>query len=214
MRLSALLLLLLNIALWYVAAEILDTDTTGAAGSGSLPRVTSLKLTNEGSSGTMSCVELGWFESAEDAERHAERIAGSGSRPYEVFERERALPSLHWVLIPPQPPAVAQSDLRELEARGVDAYLVTEGENRNAISLGLFESREAAISMLEEKKQKNLNAVLAKFTPNQVSYGLSFEVRSDSAREKAEELASAQGTNFDFVEINECKGVAKSENNP
>ncbi|NWN92769.1 hypothetical protein HLV39_14850 [Marinobacter adhaerens] len=219
MRTLAVLVLLLNITLWYVAAHLPESDDKSAAGSGSLPRVTSLKLTGKGGAlspeaATVSCVALGWFESRADAKKLAEGDTGLSSGHYEVFEGEQALPPLHWVLIPPQPHPVAQIELQELEAKGVDAYLVTEGENRNAISLGLFESREAAISMLEEKKQKNLNAVLAKFTRNQVSYGLSFEVRSDSARAKAEELASARGTNFDFIEINECKGLAKSENTP
>ena len=114
------------------------------------------------------------------------------------------LPSFHWVIIPPQPPAVALKQFRDIQRQGIDSYLVTEGENRNAISLGLFESREAAISVLEEKKRQNLNAVLANFPRNQISYALVFKAEPDLVKDVVQAVKTDYGADFDFVEINPC----------
>ena len=81
---------------------------------------------------------------------------------------------------------------------------MTEGENRNAISLGLFESRAAAISVLEEKKRQNLNAILANFPRNQISYALVFKAEPDLAKDLVQAVKTDYGTDFDFVEINPC----------
>ncbi|WP_236744216.1 hypothetical protein [Marinobacter similis] len=81
---------------------------------------------------------------------------------------------------------------------------MTEGENRNAISLGLFESREAAISVLEEKKRQNLNAVLANFPRNQISYALVFKAEPDLVKDVVQAVKTDYGADFDFVEINPC----------
>lgn len=52
---------------------------------------------------------------------------------------------LHWVYLPPfESRAAALDVLRELHSRGVDSFVVAEGEYRNAISLGYFESEESA----------------------------------------------------------------------
>jgi hypothetical protein len=80
-------------------------------------------------------------------------LVGANALPgLSIEEVERSLPPLYWVIIPPQPYDVALNQFRSMQHRGVDSYLVTEGENKNAISLGLFESQNAAISVLEEKK--------------------------------------------------------------
>jgi hypothetical protein len=133
---------------------------------------------------------------------------------FTVEEVERELPPLHWVLIPPQPEDVALRQFRDIQRQGIDSYLVTEGENRNAISLGLFESRESAISVLEEKKRQNLNAVLVNFPRNQISYALSFEAEPELAEELVQAVKADYGSNFDFVEIRPCEGVATPEKNP
>ncbi|WP_298453458.1 hypothetical protein [uncultured Marinobacter sp.] len=129
-------------------------------------------------------------------------------------EVERPLPSLHWVIIPPQPRSEALEQFREMQKRGIDSYLVTEGANRNAISLGLFESRRAAISVLEEKKSKNFNVVLVNFDRNQISYALAFESEPNLAQEMVQALEAGYGAEFDFVEFNRCESVATPENNP
>ncbi|MBZ2170252.1 hypothetical protein K8I84_15900 [Marinobacter sp. F4216] len=156
---------------------------------------------------------MGWLETREQAQRLIEARAGEAVELVVVEER-RELTPYNWVIIPPQPGAEALRQFREIQRRGIDSYLVTEGENRNAISLGLFESREAAISVLEEKKRQNLNAVLANFPRNQISYALAFEGQPALVEELVPAVEADYGSNFDFVEINPCEGVATPKKNP
>lgn len=192
--------------------------------SGTLPRVASLKtaapepeLGDGGGSLEQvrkSCVRLGWLPSAERAQSLVDNQPLASEAGFQIEEVERELPPLHWVIIPPQPPEVALRQFRDIQRQGIDSYLVTEGENRNAISLGLFESRESAISVLEEKKRQNLNAVLVNFPRNQISYALSFEAEPELAEELVQAVKTDYGSNFDFVEIAPCEGVATPEKNP
>lgn len=162
----------------------------------------------------LQCVRVGWLESRERAEALLAAIGGLGAGNVTIDEVERDRPPLNWVLIPPQPADIALRQFRDIQRQGIDSYLVTEGEYRNAISLGLFESREAAISVLEEKKRQNLNAVLAKYNRNQISYALDFEAEPDLTEELVQAVTSEYGKNFDFIEINPCEGVATPEKTP
>lgn len=159
------------------------------------------------------CIRLGWFESAEAARSAYESLDSPGSA-YDVREEERELSSLHWVIIPPQPEDRALRLFQDLQRRGIDSYLVTRGENKNAISLGLFESRRAAESVLEEKKRQNLNAILANFPRNQISYALVFEDELKSGSGAVEAAESDYASNFDLVEIRRCEGIATAYENP
>ncbi|WP_373002376.1 hypothetical protein [Marinobacter sp.] len=191
--------------------------------SGSLPRVASLKSpvveaspaekASPSEEPALSCVRLGWIEAVERARELADNQSLDDVE-LTVEEVERELPPLHWVLIPPQPEEVALNQFRDIQRQGIDSYLVTQGENRNAISLGLFESRDSAISVLEEKKRQNLNAVLVNFPRNQISYALSFEAEPELAEELVQAVEADYGSNFDFVEIRPCEGVATPEKNP
>jgi len=163
---------------------------------------------------SLQCVRIGWLESRELAEALITAVAGFKDQAVEIQEVERARPPLNWVLIPPQPAELARRQFRDIQRQGIDSYLVTEGEYRNAISLGLFESREAAISVLEEKKRQNLNAVLAKYDRNQISYALDFEAEPDLAEALVQAVTSEYDKNFDFIEINPCEGVATSKKTP
>lgn len=222
MRWLALVLVLVSIGIYYLPDFVGPSGGMAKVASGSLPRVASLKSPDPGNDAVAippgrsdsSCVRLGWIETAERARRLVASQPLAEEAGFKVEEVERELPPLHWVLIPPQPEAVALRQFRDIQRQGIDSYLVTEGENRNAISLGLFESRESAISVLEEKKRQNLNAVLVNFPRNQISYALSFEAEPGLAEELVQAVKADYGSNFDFVEIRPCEGVATPEKNP
>lgn len=231
MKFLVLALVLLNLVLWYGSNKLAEGLQSNNVATGTLPRVGSLKssdfygaspssLDNPGSGiGSeeilvKSCVTVGWFDSFAAAEVLAAKFGSGQLRNYRVQERERELPPLHWVIIPPQPGRIASEQLKVLRRRGVDSYLVAQGENRNAISLGLFESRTAAISVLEEKKRQNLNAVLVNFPRNQLSYALSFEAKPELVKNLVRAAEAGYGNKFEFIEINPCEGVATPGKNP
>lgn len=222
MRWLALALVVLNVGVWQLSDYAGAAAQPGVVATGNLPRVASLKVQDSPSSspeplseyGARACVRLGWLPSLDAAEALKGHSAFAGASGFSIDEVDRPLPSLHWVIIPPQPPSAAWEQFREMQRQGVDSYLVTEGENTNAISLGLFESRNAAISVLEEKKRKNFNVVLVNFDRNQISYALSFETEPGLAREMVQAVEADYPSKFDFVEVNRCESVATPENNP
>lgn len=220
MKWLALALIIFNVGIWQLGGGVSTAAQPGPIASGTLPRVTSLKIQKPSrdsapsTHGDRACVKLGWIRSHEAADslmRHQSLAETSG---LSVEEVDRPLPSLHWVIIPPQPPGIALKQFRDMQRQGLDSYLVTEGENKNAISLGLFESRDAAISVLEEKKRHNLNVVLVNFDRNQISYALSFETEPNLVKEKVQAVEADYGGEFDFVEVNRCKSVATPKKNP
>ncbi|SFR62019.1 hypothetical protein SAMN04488073_3501 [Marinobacter gudaonensis] len=224
MRWVAAILLAVSVLLYTLPDYLGPSGGVAKVASGTLPRVASLKAgtpeknqLNEGVpevAADRSCVRLGWLPSAQEAQRLVDNQPLASEAGFRVEEVERELPPLHWVIIPPQPPEVALRQFRDIQRQGIDSYLVTQGENRNAISLGLFESRESAISVLEEKKRQNLNAVLVNFPRNQISYALSFEAEPELAEELVQAVKADYGSKFDFVEIAPCEGVATPEKNP
>ncbi|WP_203301824.1 hypothetical protein [Marinobacter sediminum] len=174
---------------------------SGIGGSGE----SSVELSEQGADmPALVCGRLGLIPSLNTAKALVAGQPMAGEVGLDWQEVIRELPSFHWVIIPPQPPAVALKQFRDIQRQGIDSYLVTEGENRNAISLGLFESREAAISVLEEKKRQNLNAVLANFPRNQISYALVFKAEPDLVKDVVQAVKTDYGADFDFVEINPC----------
>ncbi|MDX1598725.1 MAG: hypothetical protein R3295_08675 [Marinobacter sp.] len=220
MKWLAMMLLVANVALWFYGSTLVAPSVSVAQSDGRLPRVATLKTGPESSPVTtptpppsLFCARLGWFESEAEAHDMAAAL-GKLREEYSVERQERELAPLHWVLIPPQPADQARKMFRDIQRRGIDSYLVTEGERRNAISLGLFESREAAISVMEEKNRQNLNAVLAMFPRNQISYALAFEVGPLEDSEQAGALEADYREDFELVEIERCEGVATPEKSP
>jgi hypothetical protein len=227
MKWLAFSLMALNVFIW-VAGDLWISDRIRMVATvQTLPRVSTLKLAVDvPSSDTkgikddpgskvilQTCVRLGWFETADEG-REAYRSLGSPGDVYAIKEQRRTLEPLHWVIIPPQPKGDALRLFNDLQRRGIDSYLVTRGENTNAISLGLFQSRAAAERILETKKRQNLNAILANFQRNQLSYALSFVVSSTANSNAENGRASDYQDNFDMVEISRCEGIATTPENP
>lgn len=212
MRWLAILLVLLNAALWFTPTW-LQPPVYKSSETGQLPRVSSLKLQGAATpedGPSMICLRVGWLEVRADAVRLGEELA----EWFSVQELDRELSPLHWVMIPPQPRDAALVQFRELYAQGVESYVVPDGEYRNAISLGLFESRAAAESVLREKIQQNLNVVLVNFPRNRIGYALVLGVEPHRETEMVQAVEAGNHGEFDFVEISACEGVASPEKNP
>lgn len=242
MRWLAVILLVANIGLWYYAGMSPPVSTRDSQGR--LPRVSDLRLGEEArpdsparetaavdvpepDSSRMAvepvtdpqpekaryCVRLGWFKSRDQASAVAADIVPD-NQAFRIEEQESELPPLHWVLIPSQPSEQALNQFREIQRQGIDSYLVTEGEHRNAISLGLFESREAAKRVLRQRNAQNLNAVLAMFPRNQLSYALFFEAGFVPGSKELEAVQADYDSQYEMAEIERCEGVATAEKSP
>lgn len=160
------------------------------------------------------CLQVGWFDTPEQAlaaREDQERIPATA----EVVEISRPLPSFHWVLLPPaESRAAAYERFQEVRARGIDAYLVTEGPQENAISLGLFESRRAAENVLSQRQSQGLEAILASFPRNQIRYALFFEATAKGPENRDLAALERLESEFESVVKSRCEGVATPQKNP
>lgn len=82
---------------------------------------------------------------------------------------EVPLNTRHWVIFPPLPsPESAAAKLSELAAAGVqDAFVVTDGAFRHAISLGLYANDEAARRRVSEVEDKGVLGTRVELLPRQ-----------------------------------------------
>lgn len=72
-----------------------------------------------------------------------------------------------WVYIPPFPDrAQALRKLRELQAKGVDSFLVAEGADANAISLGSFTAKDSALGVQARLRSAGYGAEIREETRN------------------------------------------------
>jgi hypothetical protein len=67
----------------------------------------------------------------------------------------------YWVYLPPFGSRdAALRQFRELQARGLDSYLITQGDLANGVSLGIFSSKDSADSLLERIRAMGYGAEL------------------------------------------------------
>ena len=86
----------------------------------------------------------------------------------------------HWVIFPPLPsPASAEDKLKELAAAGLnDAFVVKDAAWKNAISLGLYATAEAAQRRVKEAEEKGVLGTRVELQARQGT-DFYFVIRSD-----------------------------------
>ena len=67
----------------------------------------------------------------------------------------------HWVYLPPQRTrAESAAIVQSLKVAGVDSYVISEGEHRLGVSLGLFSQRALADEKMADLQRRGLNPVM------------------------------------------------------
>lgn len=164
-----------------------------------------------------ACFGVGWFNEREDALAYYNELRERDSSPdfLGVRERSESLEPFHWVIIPPLPSREkAMTRYRELVQAGIEAYVVPSGERENAISLGLFRSRQSAEQVLRQRQAENIDARLVKFPRNRISYALVFQGVADPAIPDPDTTSGRSDGELQLIEFSACEGVATTEKNP
>lgn len=93
------------------------------------------------------CPAVGpWSEEAEA--RQTAKALAAGGFPAAVRTVEIRNATVYWVYMPPfAGRQQAMRKLRELHAKGIDSFVVAEGSDANAISLGSFTSHDSAVGV-------------------------------------------------------------------
>jgi hypothetical protein len=105
-------------------------------------------------------------------------------------ERDR----LHWVYLPASDDkAQALRLLRELQGKGVDSFIVAEGVDANAISLGYFSSADSARGLMVKMQSAGYPADIRETSREATEYWL--RVAADSINDDGEALRAMLGAN-------------------
>lgn len=168
MRWVFLLLLLMNVGLFVwqhrlapsgsselqlLAGQSEQTSVQAVQGLTLMAEAESSKPQNQASvaaDNSAHCLVLGGFDAAEPARQLEQRLL-SLDVGVRVVTTEASFGADHWVYIPPLASRQASlRQLRELQARGIDSYLITEGELADGILLGVFPRLDSAVGVAEK----------------------------------------------------------------
>ncbi|WXL26470.1 SPOR domain-containing protein [Ectopseudomonas mendocina] len=154
------------------------------------------------------CMFLGRFEEASQAAPLEQQLLslGVGAR---VETLDAAAGVDYWVYMPPLASRQASlRQLRELQARKIDSYIIGQGELVNGISLGIFPRMAAAESVMERLRAAGYEPLLRELPRAHRSYWV--QIEPESRRLADEALVSRLAFNFKGLEqqLMPCKGIA------
>ena len=156
--------------------------------------------------GVDSCLFLGSFESPEEAEVLRQRLASLdvGS---EVEEQAAVSGVDYWVYLPPLASRGASlRQLKELQARQIDSFVIAEGDLTNGISLGIFPRYESASSVMARLSEAGYEPLLRKLSRNERSFWVRVEVGRDRLID--DDLLAGLASDFSELrhEVRSCEG--------
>jgi len=95
------------------------------------------------------CLFLGAFDGRDEAAQVEQRLLSLDIRTsIQAIEAQSGLD--YWVYLPPLASRQASlRQLRELQARRIDSYIITEGDLANGISLGIFPRVDSAEAVMQ-----------------------------------------------------------------
>jgi cell division septation protein DedD len=102
------------------------------------------ELAGSGLGGASACLYLGGFERESQAQEVEQRLLSLDIKA-QVRSMDAAAGLEYWVYLEPLASRQASlRQLRELQARRVDSYIITQGDLANGISLGIFPRSDSA----------------------------------------------------------------------
>lgn len=153
----------------------------------------------------VACIELGPVAAAEAA--RAEEAVGALAGGLKVSQRRVDEAARWWVYIPPLPTrAAANQRVAELKKQGVDDSSLINDDPvwRNAISLGVFSSEDAASRRVDELKRRGVRGAQA--APRE-GRGARVYVQLRDAPEPVRLRFVDLKDGFPGADVRECPGV-------
>lgn len=135
-----------------------DGSDSQASGASDLPSVVPVEVPAELASSPGICWQIGPFKEAVSGKQVISRLA---ALDISLSLRSVEIPGEpdYWVHLAPQTSRkIAIKLLKELQAKKIDSFLITEGELANGISLGFFTQQSRANSVYEKRKSQGYAA--------------------------------------------------------
>lgn len=158
-----------------------------------------------------ACIYLGSFPAEERARQLVQRLLSLDVQA-SVQTVDAAAGVDYWVYLPPLASRQASLwQLRELQARKIDSYIITEGDLTDGISLGIFQRKDSADSVVERLKSAGYEALVRELARSQHDYWA--QITPESARLLDDSLV--RQLRPDFPELQKqrmpCKNVASPQ---
>ena len=157
------------------------------------------------------CLFLGSFDVMADASALEQRLLS-----LDIQSRVQAMDAAagidYWVYLPPLASRQASlRQLRELQARKIDSYIITQGDLANGISLGIFPRSDSARSVMQRLRDAGYEPSMRELTRAHRS----FWVRISAQSRRLADDSLLQRLAFDFKGLEQqlmpCEGVASPQ---
>lgn len=154
------------------------------------------------------CLYLGSFEEESKARVVEQRLLSLDIQA-EVRSVDAAAGVEYWVYLPPLASRQASlRQLRELQARRIDSYIITQGELANGISLGIFPRNDSANSVMQRLRDVGYEPQIRELSRAHRSFWV--RVAPESRRLADEFLLGRLAGDFAGLQhqLMPCEGVA------
>lgn len=156
------------------------------------------------------CLYLGSFEQEAEALALEQRLLSldiqSGVRSIDA-----AAGVDYWVyLVPLASRQASLRQLKELQARKIDSYIIGQGDLANGISLGIFPRSDSAESVMQRLREAGYEPMLRELSRAHRAYWV--RIAPESRRLASDALLESLARDFDRLEhqLMPCEGVASA----
>jgi cell division septation protein DedD len=157
------------------------------------------------------CLFLGSFEQMPEASAVEQRLLSLDIRS-QVQSVDAAAGVDYWVYLPPLASRQASlRQLRELQARKIDSYIITQGDLANGISLGIFPRSDSAGSVMQRLREAGYEPLLRELTRAHRSFWV--RIAPESRRLADDSLLERLAFDFKGLQhqLMPCEGVASPQ---
>ncbi|WP_068830815.1 SPOR domain-containing protein [Pseudomonas sp. BMS12] len=154
-----------------------------------------------------SCLFLGSFQQASEAQQVEQRFTALDIQA-QVRSVDAAAGLDYWVYLAPLASRQASlRQLKELQARRIDSYIITQGDLANGISLGIFPRSDSAESVMQRLRDAGYEPLLRELPRAQRSFWVRITPES---RRLADDALQQLAVDFKDLQhqIMPCESVA------
>lgn len=156
------------------------------------------------------CLFLGGFELKSAATAVEQRLISLDIRS-RVRSVDAAADVEYWVYLPPLASRQASlRQLKELQARKIDSYIITQGDLANGISLGIFPREDSAKGVIQRLHDAGYDSELRELPRSHRSYWV--RIAPESRRLVSDSLLESLAFDFNGLQhqLMPCESIATS----
>ena len=157
------------------------------------------------------CLFLGGFELESAAAEVEQRLLSLDIRSRVQSMEAAAAEVEYWVYLPPLASRQASlRQLKELQARKIDSYIITQGDLANGISLGIFPREDSAKGVMQRLHDAGYDSELRELPRSHRSYWV--RIAPESRRLVSDSLLESLAFDFNGLQhqLMPCESIATS----